>query len=177
MRRLMVIAVPVAIAALLAGCSSSSPKAAPKPPGLGKGVVHQAHVGASLDLTTKTGRQFSVTLSTITDPAQGAGSAHPSTMTRFVAVNLTIDNTSGQSINPAAVRDTIAVGSGGQVYADSNVKLADCTVFARGHVNIGAGSSATGCVAFEIPTAVTITEVQFLPTAGTAGNYGEWLNP
>ena len=59
----------------------------------------------------------------------------------------------------------------------STLTLSDCTVFPRGHVSVAPGSSATGCVAFEIPTAATITEVQFLPTAGTAGNYGEWLNP
>jgi hypothetical protein len=177
MRRLVALAVPIALAALVAGCSSSPAKAKIKPPSLGKGVAHVGHVGATLDLKTQKGNLFSVTLTKIVDPAQYTGTAATVAAERFVGLSFTIDNTSGSAITPDAVKDAVVVVEGGQIYSDVNFTLSDCPALPRGHLNIAPGSSSTGCVAFEIPMTASITEVQFEPAAGGAGNYGEWQNP
>jgi hypothetical protein len=172
--RKFVIAVPVALAVLIAGCSSS-PSAAKRH--AGTGLAHSGHVGDTLNLTNKAGRLFTVTLSKVIDPAQGAPGIVPKTGKRFVGVVFTIHNSASQSISPNVITDTIVIGSSGKLYPANGKMLSSCAAFAHQQFKLEPGSSASGCVTFQIPTAVTVSQVQFLPTGGTANDYGQWLNP
>jgi hypothetical protein len=175
-RYLAAAAVPVLTALLVAGCSSSSPPKVHKPT-VGTGVAHTGSVGASIKVTTKTGRDLQVTLTSVIDPATGAKGATPKAGERFVGAELTIDNVSSASTSPDARTDLVAIGSDFKPFVPLHTPITECPPFTTGHFKLSSGMSATGCVTFEVPTGVIVEKVEFLPTGGTAGDYAEWSIP
>ncbi len=173
MRKLLVAIVPVVLAVLIAGCSST-PAAKPHRKHAGTGLAHTGQLGATLDLTTKAGRIFAVTLSKVIDPAQGANGATPKAGKRFIGAVFTVRNDATAAINPDAATNVILIGSDGAIYTAADKTLSSCAAFPTGHFKLNPGSTTNGCVAFQVPTAVTVSQVQFLPTGGTAGDYGQW---
>jgi len=73
--------------------------------------------------------------------------------------------------------DATLIGSDGQTYTADFDTLAGCTNFAHGQYQLGTGESSTGCVAFQVPTGVTVAKVKYSPNSGFSGDFGEWIVP
>lgn len=136
-----------------------------------------AHVGATLTLKDSSGAAYTVQLVRMIDPAQGADSfSTPDAGKRFVGAVFTI--TAGTTAGSGdANNDASLIGSDNQTYSPDFDSLAGCTNFDNGQFQIGAHESSTGCVAFQVPTGVTVAKVQWTPSSGLANDFGEWLVP
>lgn len=178
MKRLAVLTIAVLA---LAGCtakvgevntpSSSSPstKAA-----VTATTTPVAHVGATLVLP---GLNESVALAAVADPATPHQYVTTDPGKRFVGATFVITNTGSTPWQGNANANTTLVGSDGQTYTADFNPLADCTNFASGNYQLGGGESSTGCVAFQVPTGVTVAKVKFSPGGGYGAVFGEWLVP
>jgi hypothetical protein len=160
------------LVAVVSGCSSSNGTLINHPAG-GSGV---AHVGDTLDLTTLSGKHFAVTLTQVIDPATAkkanAGAGH-----RFVATVFRITNNSGSSLQQNLGADVLAFDASGNQYVHYHADMRDCSGASAAQLTVGVGQSATACAAFRLKNAVKLTQVQFIPTAGAANDYGQWVVP
>jgi hypothetical protein len=163
----------LALVALAAGCSSS-PTVVNHAVGSSGGGP--AHVGATLDLQSQAGHHFHISLTKLVDPAQSTNQSAPPKNKRFVAALFQLTNTSSQTLAVNGDLDANLVGSNGQVYLPDHHALSDCTSHTA-KVQLASGKSGTSCESFQVPTAVSISKVQFYPAAGSASDYGEWLAP
>jgi hypothetical protein len=172
--KLLVAAGSLALAGLAAGCSSST-TVVNHPSGASSGAL--AHVGATLQLESTSGRHFQITLTQVADPAHSTGHTSGTSNKRFVATVFRVTNTSGQTLSGDGNFDANLVGSDGQAYLpDHNQKLTECGAD-KTQYQLAAGKTATSCVAFQVRTSITIAKVQFFPAAASAKDYGEWLVP
>jgi hypothetical protein len=164
--------VVASLVALVSGCSSSNGTLINHPSG-SSGV---AHVGDTLDLTTLSGKHFAATLTQVIDPATGkkvsAGSGK-----RFVATVFRITNSSGSSLQQNLGADVLVFDSSGNQYVHFHADLSDCSGATAAQLTVGVGQSATACAAFKLRNSVKVAKVQFIPTAGAANDYGEWIVP
>lgn len=177
MRRIALLAV---VALALAACTKAVEVNQPSSSGSRSTATTKAvaHTGATLALKAADGQTASVTLTKVIDPASGADQfTTPDPGKRFVATVFTITNTSHQAVQGDANNDVSVIGSDNQSYSPDFSDVAECTNFNSGSFNLGAGESVSGCVVFQVPTAVTVAKVQFTPSAGFASDFGEWLNP
>jgi hypothetical protein len=124
------------------------------------------------------GDAVAVTLSQVVDPATALSDTDvPSSGDRFVAVELSISNTSSQEIEDDANNATMVTGSDGETYTASFAGVTQCTNFEEeiGYVDLKPGASTTGCVVFQLPTSVTVQSVSFSLAPGYLDT-AEWSN-
>ena len=135
-----------------------------------------AHVGDTLALSDGNGNKMNVTLVKIIDPAQGADQyTTPDTRKRFVGIELQLAGTKG-TLSGDVNTEVSAVGSNNQTYTPDFDSIAGCTNFNDGAYTLTAGQSSTGCVTLQVPTGVTIVQVNDNP-AVFGGSQGEWKVP
>jgi hypothetical protein len=112
------------------------------------------------------GDTMSVTVTQVVDPATaGTGSGLPDPGYRFVAVGASLTNASGLVDGDANLAMTVT-GSDGVTYSADFGTASQCTNFNLGEFQVPSGDTATGCVLFQIPAAVTVKSVQFTLGAG-----------
>ena len=124
------------------------------------------------------GDAFAVDATQVVDPASAAsGSGLPDSGYRFVAVQLTVDNTSSQEIDGDANDALSVTGSDGQTYSADFGSVSECSNFSSGSgiIDLQAGDSASGCVVFELPTSVSVQSVSFSLSAGYLDT-AKWTN-
>ncbi len=135
--------------------------------------TYSTHLGRALTLTVGT-VPATVRLTRIVDPATSNNS--PNNGDRYLAAEFTLSDPSAQPLAPLWAFDvsTTVVGSDGQTYAaDQLDTVSQCTSFHMGPVQIVSGQSISECVVFQMPTGISVREVQF-----TDGNErGIWSNP
>jgi hypothetical protein len=176
MRRILAGAVAVAMACTLAAGAAGATthhhkKAKPKPKA-------QPWIGSTLLVLNETKQYEAVKLEAITDPAQGADEfTTPDPGKRFVGVTFEITNRGPGADSNDANDNATVVGSDKQDYTPDLNSLAGCTDFAYGQYNLGVHAQAVGCVAFQLPTGVTVAKVQWNPNAGFSTNEATWTAP
>ena len=112
------------------------------------------------------GDAMSVTVTQIVDPATaGTGSGLPDAGYRFVAVEATLSNATGNVGGNANLAMTV-VGSDGATYTADFGTAAECTNFTYGSFEVPPGDTSMGCVLYQLPTGVTVKTVQFSLDAG-----------
>lgn len=124
------------------------------------------------------GDAFAVAATQVVDPASAAsGSGLPDSGYRFVAVQLTVDNTSSQEIDGDANDALSVTGSDGQTYSADFGSVSECSNFSSGSgiIDLQAGDSASGCVVFELPTSVSVHSMSFSLSSGYLDT-AEWTN-
>jgi hypothetical protein len=157
--------------------ASSSPNAAGGSTATTK-ASSTAHVGSTVAVSDGSGGKANVTLSQVIDPASGADQfTTPDAGKRFVGVELTIANTGSKSLSDDANSTTSVQGSDNQSYTADFSNISECTNFNAGSYTLAPGASVTGCVTFQVPTAVTVKQIQFQPTGFTGGVTGQWQVP
>jgi hypothetical protein len=161
----------VAVAAVLAGCSST-PTLVNHP----AGSSSLAHVGDTLSLKNQAGRSFNMKLVSVIQPAHSTNGAAAPNHKRYVAVTFHITDTSGGGVSGNSNADATLLGSDDADYFAANVTLKQCK--GKGaKFSVSPGQSRTACVAFEVKSGVNVASVDFSPAAGAASVYGQWLVP
>lgn len=137
-----------------------------------------AHVGSTVAVSDGSGSDANVTLTQVIDPASGADQVTtPDPGKRFVGVEMTIANTGSKTLSDNANSATNVQGSDNQTYTADFDSISECTNFNNGDYTLAKGASVTGCVTFQIPTGVTVKQVQFQPTGFSGGVTGQWQVP
>jgi len=124
------------------------------------------------------GDELAVSATQIVDPASAnSGSAVPSAGDRFVAVELTVDNTSDQEVDGDANDALTVIGSDGQTYTADFASVSECTNFysGAGIIDLKAGASDSGCVVFDLPAGVNVRSTSFSLSSGYLDT-AEWSN-
>lgn len=168
MKRFLVLA----IAALpLAGCTA---KAATS-----RGVPPPTSIPSTTTMTSPgvgSTQSFSaedVTVTNVIDPA-AVGSFGPPAGDRFVAVELEVKNTGTTSLSPTPIFDATLVDQAGQSYTPVVNGTPSCQDFS-GSLSVDPGTSASGCVLFEVPTSGAPAKFQYVSKeAGANVQRAEW---
>ncbi len=120
-----------------------------------------------------TGDALSVTVTQVVDPATaGSGSGGPDTGFRFVAVELAVSAPAG-SVEGDANYSMTVTGTDGKTYTANFGAVSECTNFTYGLFDLLADDSASGCVAFQLPTSIGVQSVQFSLASGYLDS-GTW---
>ena len=133
-------------------------------------------VNTAQTVTDLFGDSVSVTATQVVDPATAATtSGVPAAGSRFVAVDLNIAHTSANTIAGDANYSTSVVGSNGTTYQANFDTVSQCASFNDGYFDLPASDVATGCVVFQLPTAVTVQSITFTFAPGYLDS-AEWTS-
>jgi len=125
-------------------------------------VAAPARLGSYLDVQDSAGDTYGVALIKIIDPAQSTDQITPDNGKRFVGAVFTIKTISGAGPQQEdAENDAALVGSGGQIYIPDIIPITGYTDFALGEIHAAPGGSTTGAIAFQVPTGVKVSKVQW----------------
>ena len=114
-----------------------------------------------------TGNSLSVTVTQVIDPVTaGAGSGLADAGFRFVAVELTLADPGGGEVEGDANFSTTVVGTDGQTYSADFGTASECTNFVFGLFTLLGNTNSTGCVLFQLPSAVSVQSVDFTLAPG-----------
>ena len=129
---------------------------------------------ATVGTTLHTGSVY-ITLTKLIDPAQGADSyTTPNAGDRFVGTEFMIANRGTKILSDDINSDVSVQGSNGQTYSPDFNSIAGCTNFNAGMFTITPNQVQSGCATFQIPTGVSVTQVQFQLTQGLNTSVGQW---
>lgn len=142
-------------------------------------VTTTPHVGSTLRFQDEYGNPYTVELTQVIDGAGGADQfTTPNAGDRFVAIVFQITNIGTSEISGDANADTTVVGSDNQDYSvDFFDEVSECTNFNNGEYQISSGGALTGCVVFQVPVPVKVTQVQWSPSGGFGDSFGAWDVP
>lgn len=140
--------------------------------------ISAVSLGQSNAFTDVTGATYSVTAVRVIDPARmGPYQPGPDPGTKFVAVLFNITATGSQSASNDAYSTATVVGSNGKTYLSSftgDAGLVGCPSFQGGVYQANPGTTVSGCVVFELPTAVTVHQISWSASGGFGGTPGLW---
>lgn len=137
------------------------------------------NVGDTLTANGSGGFSVDVTVSQVIDPAQAekASTKPQSANDRFVGIKIQLDNSGNTEANADARRQFTLTGSNGQQYRSDSHQVQGCTDFTEGKYTIAPGQSVTGCLMYEVPKGVGVTQVQFVPNSFGSNIVGTWTVP
>lgn len=122
----------------------------------------RARLGSYFDVQDSNGGTYGVALTKIIDPAHAADQfTVPDHGKRFVGAVFTMKAISGYGPKQDAYDDAVLVGSDGQTYLPDDIAIVGYTDFAVGEVYATQGDRTTGAVAFQVPTGVKVSKVQW----------------
>jgi hypothetical protein len=108
----------------------------------------------------------------VIDPATATAYETPDAGTRFVAVEMTVDNIGSETIDDDANLDVSVVGTDSQGYTADFDSVSECTNFDSGEFTLTPGQSEIGCVVFQLPTDVNVETIGFNDSA--PGGIASW---
>ncbi len=85
----------------------------------------------------------------------------PKTGKRFIAVELSLTNTSTSTVSSNANLDTSIIGTDSQTYTAVFDERKGCSNFSYGDFTLSLGAHEVGCVVYELPEGVKAAKVQF----------------
>lgn len=131
--------------------------------------------GRGLPFTDDNGVPYSVAAIGDYDPAQPTDMMNtPNAGDRLVAIKFRVTDASAKyRASDDADMDATIVGSNDETYQASLDTVTECTDFDAGAFNLNPGESTTGCVVFEIPQALGVSEVKWEAGFGEGGT-GTW---
>ncbi len=131
--------------------------------------------GTAFSITDQSGDNVGVEVYKVIDPAtpDNQFDAAPSGQ-RLVAVQIGVRDEASGPFTDDMDSDTTLVGSDSQTYTAAFSGISGCTNFDNGTVDLTKGSTAVGCVVFELPTGVTPAQVDFKPEADFGGSPVQW---
>jgi hypothetical protein len=124
-------------------------------------------------MTDNSGQSFTLTLLQVINPATAVQySPAPNAGDNYVGVQLRVTNTGNSILTENPNGFVSVVDSAGTTFSADFDQLSDCPPFGSiGSVDVAPGNNAVGCVAFQVPTTDSLSEV----VAGTSGGTpAEW---
>jgi hypothetical protein len=125
------------------------------------------------DVVNFSGNPLAVTMTQIVDPAIGVSGDTPNSGYRFVAVEMTLQNEGNATITDDANVDVTVIGTDSQAYTADFDSVTECTNFSFGDYTLLAGNSESGCVVYQLPTAVNVKAIQFA-FGGNNADTAQW---
>jgi hypothetical protein len=131
-----------------------------------------AKIGGTLTLLgSQTGEQMDVTVLKIIDPLPGHAPIDPRPGTRRVGVTFVMLNSGGDTYKDSP-------GNGATLILSDNSQVDRASLGPVGcnepSLSIATGASRRGCLAFEVPTGLSVKTVQLTLDSGFADKPGEW---
>jgi hypothetical protein len=118
-------------------------------------------IGTAYTDTDSSGNVMAVTLTGVTDPARGVDSyTTPNNGFHFVATKFSITGVTGTFASDAN-SDAVVIGSDGQTYSFDVSDVRGCTNFNYGSYSVGPTRTSVGCVVFQVPNGVKVSQVQW----------------
>jgi len=155
----------IGVAMALAGCAFNPGSSTRSP-------ITRAHLGGAIVLKHSVSEAVNVTAVKVIDPVVVLSNPEPLDGNRFVGVTLTITNTGTSILNGDADTSTDVIGSDNLPYDPELEPLAGCKNFHDGMFALQPAESAPGCVAFQLPSEVAVSKVQFELSTGRTS--AEW---
>jgi hypothetical protein len=93
---------------------------------------------------------------------------------RLVAIELRIANAGTTTLEDDAQNDLSVAGSNHQTYIPDFGAAAGCPDFTDGAFTLKRGTSATGCIEFQVPDRVAVKRVMFTLGSGEGPQTGVW---
>jgi hypothetical protein len=105
---------------------------------------------------------ITATVTSITNPATGSDEFNqPDPGDYLIAVQLELADAGNATVSDDANSDVTVFGSDNQTYTPNFDTVTGCTDFAYGSFTLAPGTTASGCVVFEMPLGVNPQQVQF----------------
>jgi hypothetical protein len=165
------------IAAALALAACSSPQSHPGQARQSAASPSSGQLGATLAVSNSSGTKLDVTVEKVIDPASGASQySQPASGQHFVGVKLRLQNTAPTSYQNNANNEATIVLSDGKTKDAGYDPVEGCGNFDNGQVKLATGSSAAGCVTFQVPNGETVAKVRYGSTV-FPGTTAEWSLP
>jgi len=134
-----------------------------------------AQVGSTLDFDDTSGNPYSVQLVRMIDPARGSDQlTTPIRGNRFVAALFKITNTGRRRITDDANADASITGANAQNFLSDPDSVAECTNFESGVYQLAPKMSQTGCVVFQLPSALKVSTVEWSPGGRYIPGFQAW---
>jgi hypothetical protein len=150
-------------------CDTQAPASTPAAPA---SPANTGPLGSQYQVTNSDGTAYTVTATSIQDPASLTQYESLKTYTdHMIAVQLTITGNAGQASDDVN-SDMTVIGSDGQVYQPSYNDTTAGTNFDSGEFRVGPGQMVRGVVNFELPHGVTVQSLQWSP--GLDGPTATW---
>jgi hypothetical protein len=133
------------------------------------------HLGATLSFQDTRGDPYTVQLVKLIDPAKGADElTTPDPGHRFVAAVFKITNTGKRRISDDANSNASITGSNGQTFLSDPDTVAECTNFTSGTYQLAPGQSLSGCVVFQPPRGIDVSQVDWSPGGRFIAGFQAW---
>jgi hypothetical protein len=133
------------------------------------------HLGATLSFRDTSGDPYTVRLVKLIDPAKGANQlTTPDPGHRFIAAVFRITNTGKHRITDDANSNASITGSDGQTYLSDADSVAECTNFTSGTYQLDPGQSVSGCVVFQPPSGIDVSQVDWSPGGRFIAGFQAW---
>ena len=125
-------------------------------------VAAPARLGSYIHVQDSSGNTYGVALTKIIDPTHSPDRITPDNGERFVGAVFTIKAISGDGPQQQDAESNAAlVGSDGRTYLPDIIPIVGYTDFAVGMIHAAPGESTTGAIAFQVPTGVKVSKVQW----------------
>jgi hypothetical protein len=135
-----------------------------------------AALGSAITLAgIANGEQVTVTAVRVINSATSSDTLFaPTAGERYYAVQFRLDNTGSVTYAENADFEAAVTDSAGKSYTPDLLETVnDCPAF-PGTGKISPGSSSTGCVVFDVPTAAVVKEIRYVPDSGQGPQTGQW---
>ncbi len=138
-------------------------------------VTQPSKAPQSISFKDLNGNPYIVTEMSVIDPAKGADQfTLPNAGNRFVAVKVKVTDTGSKQISDDANLNMTIVGSDGQTYSADFSNVLGCTNFDSGSYHLSSQQSSVGCVVFQVPVKVKVSDVEWSPSGGFGSSFGTW---
>ena len=147
---------PSSLPASVRASASASPSNAPL----------TGSIGSTFQVTDDSNNVYTITLTKVIDPAHGSDQFNsPDNGMRFVAAVFTLTGKSGTATDDAN-SNAVITGDNSQQYQPDFNTIAGYTNFDDGQFHLTPGQSVTGAVNFQVPTGISVRNIQWSPMLG-----------
>ena len=128
-------------------------------------------MGTAIPFSFSNGATVSITVDNVVEPATAVPyQSSPSPGDEYVGVKVIVDNTGSANALVDLGPITSLTDSSGQAFTWNPTTLADCPALGDfGVATVGPGASDTGCIAFEVPSGDTFSQVSIGSSGRTPG--------
>lgn len=125
-------------------------------------VATPKSLGSYFDVQDSRGDTYGVALTKLIDPARTTDQITPGKAKRFVGAVFIIKAISSSGPQQEdAESDAALVGSNGKTYLSDIIPIVGYTDFSLGEIHAAQGDIATGAIAFQVPTEVKVSKIQW----------------
>ncbi|MGH8910027.1 MAG: DUF4352 domain-containing protein [Egibacteraceae bacterium] len=161
---------PEEVAPDAAATETVAPTSTPEPE-----PTETASVGSTISLTgNDEGAEIAVKVVEVIDGAAGTQFSLPQAGNKFIAVRVELSNTGQAVYLDSPSNGTRLINAANEQFTATIAQVQGCQEFAGGSVTLSPGSTALGCLIFEVPVDAVAARFQFTLDSGFGPETGIW---